>query len=192
MTRFITLPYAGSKAHIALWEEAKDANLRVVSVHRNIEDIPGFNEIETYRFDRQTTYDTGLPTNGGNYPVADANGKPLWIGCRIEFKLQSHYINTVAGEGEFKEVDMYGGTTFVSDAPMNVYDRNGFIVDKRRNQYAACNEYQSAGAYKGFRLTRGRLGDPFEHGQVDTFIQLIDDPRRVCELMLQVASSFGI
>jgi hypothetical protein len=192
MNRFITLPYSGSKAHIALWEEAPDGTLKVVSIHSKLEDIPDFEEIETFQFDPQTTFDTGLPTNGGNHPVADADGKPLWIGCRISFNLPSHYINTVSGEGEFRKVDIFGGTYFLSDQPMNVYDQNGSIAEKRREQYTACNEYQYNGDYQGFRMTKGKLGDRFEHGQVSTFIRLNDDPRRVCELVPHVSARLGM
>lgn len=183
MTKFITLPYSGSKAHIALWEEAADGTLKVLSVHREIDEIEGFEDLETFRFDRQTSFDTGLPTNGGNYPAGDADGKPFWIGCRISFRIASHYINTVAGEGTFKNVDMYGGVSFVSDTPLNVHDRNGAIVDKRQDQYDNLGTYQTDGPYKGFVLMAKKLGDRHEHGQTDLHFRVIDDPRSVCELM---------
>jgi hypothetical protein len=192
MNRFITLPYSGSKAHVALWEEAPDGALKVASIHKELEDIPGFEEIETFQFSQQTTFDTGLPTNGGNHPVADADGKPLWIGCRISFNLPSYYINTVAGEGEFQKADIYGGLYFLSDKPINVYDPNGFIAEKRREQYTACSDYQPEGEYQGFRMTKGKLGDPFEHGQVSTFIRLNDDPRRICELVPNITAGLGM
>ncbi len=183
MTRFITFPCSGSQAPIALWNEAEDGTLELVSIHRHQEEIPDHEEIEAYRFEVQTTFDAVSSTNEGRHPVADADGKPLWAGCRIEFNLPSHYINTIAGEGELKSVDMYGGSYFISDQPMNVYDREGFIADKRRNQYASCNTYQYGGDFRGFRLMNGKLGDPHEHGQVNVYIRLADDPRRVCELL---------
>lgn len=183
MTRFITLPYAGSGVHVALWDEAEGGSIELVSVHRKLEDIYGHEEIEVYRFEVPTTFDTASPTNEGNYPVADADGKPLWNGCRIEFNLPGHYINTAAGEGELKSVDTYGGAYFLSDEPLNVYDRQGFITERRCNQYTSCNTYQYGGEFKGFRLMNGKLGDPYEHGEVDVYIRLADDPRRVCELL---------
>lgn len=191
MSKFITLPYSGSKAHIALWEEAADGSLAVLSVHLDLAEIPDHEEIDTYRFDMQTSFDTGLPTNGGNYPVADAEGKPLWVGCRISFLVGDYHINTVSGEGTFKNVDMYGGTSFVSDTPLNVYDRSGFIHERRCEQYRSCNTYLQEGPFKGFRMTKSKLGDPFEHGQVETYIKLIDDPRKVCDLVVTPASTFG-
>jgi hypothetical protein len=188
MNGFITLPCVGSKAHIALWEEIEDGSLELVSVHRDLDEIPNHDDFPVYRFEMPTTFDTGGSINEGRYPVADADGKPLWAGCRIEFNLPSHYINTVDGKGELKNVDMYGGAYFVSDQPMNVYDRQGFIIDKRCNQYTSCNTYQYGGDFKGFRLMNGKLGDPHEHGQVEVHIRLADDPRRVCELLSRPAS----
>ena len=48
MTRFITLPYSGSGAYVALWDEAEDGSIDLVSVHRELEKrlddlpLPGF------------------------------------------------------------------------------------------------------------------------------------------------------
>lgn len=183
MSRFITLPCQGSLAHVALWGETEEGTPELISLHSRLEDISGHEEIVSYRFEVQTTFDVASPVNEGRHPVADADGKPLWNGCRIVFDLPAHNVNTVAGEGELKSVDAYGGTYFVSDEPLNVYDRRGFIVDTRCKQYTCLNSYQHSGEFRGFRLLAGKLGDPYEHGEIDVYVRLADDPRRVCELL---------
>lgn len=185
MARFITLPYAGSKAHIALWEEGDDRTFRVLSIHTDIDQIEDYENLDVYRFDRQTSYDTGLPTNGSNLPVADADGRPLWVDCRIEFCVASGPASVAHGTGTFKCIDMYGGTLFVSDIPIGALDCAGYhLTDERREQYREWSNVQRGGSMKGFGILSGHssaIGRDF-------FIRGTDDPRNVCELLPQNAS----
>lgn len=119
--------------------------------------------------------ETRTSFNAGNYPVVDCNGKPFTPGCRIRFVIPTYYINTAAGTGTLTRIDQYGGCYIVSDEPLSVYDRNGFVREKRREQYTPMADYQIEGPHEGKRVTAKGIGDRHEHGLTKTFIEVIDE-----------------
>lgn len=179
MQRFATIIENAPEGHsVLVWEEGDGGAFKVVE--RGDEAPDG---LDAYAFDVPTTFSPRVPGNAGKYPVSDAKGAPLWPGARIRFRIPTHYINTVSGEGTFKSVDPYGGAYFDSDEPLNVYSSNGFIVTVRREQTSAVSDYQREGPQAGFLMLKRKLGDRHEHGQTDIGIELTSDPRSVCSLV---------
>jgi hypothetical protein len=177
--RFITIDEQ-SKVPVLVWEERQGETPKVVSRHRSLDEVPDADGMDAWRYDVPLTTATETPLNPSRYQVVDAQGAPLWAGARIAFNVPCHYINTVSGKGTFTETDQYRGVRFVSDEPMNVYGRGGYIEGKRREQYSPVGEYQYSGQFKGMHVLSGKLGDPFEHGVTKTYVVLDQDPRDVC------------
>lgn len=171
-----------------VWEQVEDGRFRVVKRVKDVAellDAGGSLEVEIYAFEVATSDQPNTAANKGSMPVLDADGSPLWANARITFQLPSFYINVAAGAGKFDGADMYGGIRYVSDDLMTIYDRRGFAVDSRRENYSSIQTYVTEGELSGSRLLAGRLGDRHEHGQVETFIRLASDPRDVCKLIMQ-------
>ena len=182
MAEFITIDESAKDKKAVLWAES-NGKCQPVSLHVELDDVPGHEDLAVYRFDVPTTLAIRGAANSGKHPLLDADGAPLWNGARIEFRLRSHHVNTHRGSGEFTASDELGGVQYVSDRVLNVYGPNGFCVDRRREQYAAASRYQYEGDFKGCSVCSSKLGDPHEHGEVSTFIRLVDDPRKVCTLV---------
>lgn len=112
--------------------------------------------------------------NPGNAPIVDCNSRPFTPGCRVRFVLPSHYINTFSDTGTLiSSFDPYGGVTIRADNEHNYHDRTGNIVGRRHEVYAT-SRYHSDGAYAGHRVTIAGLGDPYEHGITQTYVENID------------------
>lgn len=176
--RFITVDEQ-SKVPVLVWEEQEGAPPKVVARHGSLDEMQDADGLDIWKYDVALTTATETPLNPSRYQVVDAQGAPLWAGARIAFNVQSHYINTVSGKGTFTATDQYRGVQFVSDEPLNVYDRN-YIVGKRREQYTPIGKYQYDGKFRGMHVLAGELGDPFEHGVTKTYVVLDQDPRDVC------------
>jgi len=176
--RFITVDEQ-SKVPVLVWEERDSESPKVVSRHASMDEVPDADNLDVWRYDVPLTTATRTPLNPSGYQIVDAQGAPLWAGARIAFNVPSHFINTVSGKGTFTEASQHRGVRFVSDEPMNVYDR-GYITAKRREQYSAVGEYQYQGQYRGMHVLAGKIGDPFEHGVTKTYVVLDQDPRDVC------------
>jgi hypothetical protein len=101
----------------------------------------------------------------------DRNGHEITPGCRVRYCLPDHYVNTKAGTGTVVSLDEYGGAYYDADTPEPVRDRNGAYSEKRARQYANFSHYDQAAKR---RIAIGKLGDPFEHGQTDVFMEVID------------------
>ena len=178
----------GMVAGALIWEKSEDGHFRVVERVQDVGTLvaaDGSSELEIWNFEVPTTDMTGIGPNKGRHAVLDADGSPLWANARITFRLQSHYINTMSGAGTFQEADRYGGVRYLSDEKMTIYDRRGFAVDSRRENYSSIQTYVVEGELKGCRMLTSKLGDPHEHGQVETFIRLASDPRDVCKLVIE-------
>jgi hypothetical protein len=183
MTKFVTIMSCEFPTSTLLWEEQDGEVPKLIGRFASFDDVPDGRFMDVHRFEVPTTAQTATHLNGGHYAVFDADGAPLWEGARIKFTLPTHYINTDEGTGVFKKVDMQGGTQFTCDVPRNVYGPGGFIVEKRREQYENTNTYHYNGELRGARTLSGKIGDPHEHGSVNTFIRLNEDPRSVCKLV---------
>lgn len=183
MTRFLTVDPSGLPKPVLLWEERDDGAPKIVGRFTSLEEVPDGEEMEVWRFDRPLSTAKNGPVNGGNCPVVDADGAPLWSGARIAFRVATHYVNSAAGTGIFVKAGPLGGAEFVSDQPLNVYDR-GFVVACRREQFSAVSTYVygKTSELAGYRILTSKLGDPFEHGQDTMFIRLDEDPRSACKL----------
>lgn len=106
----------------------------------------------------------------GSAEVYDRNGRILKPGDRIRYVLPDYYINTKSGTGTVVEIDRFGGIYYDADTPEPVRDRHGGYREKRQRQYTSSTyDYKTRR-----RIAAGKLGDPFEHGQVDTFVEVID------------------
>jgi len=177
--RFITVDEQ-SKVPVLVWEEQEGKAPIVVSRHGSLDDVPDVESLDVWKYDVPLTTAVDTPLNPGRYQCVDAQGAPLWEGARIAFNVPDHYINTVSGRGAFRSVSRYGGVMMLTDEPMNVYDRRGFIIEKRREQYRDFGNFQYDGQFRGMRMMAGGIGDPFEHGRERTFVVLDQDPRDVC------------
>jgi len=177
MARFVTVDRKDGPFKVATWEDAGG----VPSVVGYAPGLGADHEgLPVWEFRVPTSLETRGRLNEGNHPVGDANGAPLWAGCRVAFRFANHYINTVSGEGTLDRLDKYGGVSVVADREIAVYDRNGCQVARRREQYIAMDDYMRDGPLAGMRLKRGGVGDPHEHGVTPVFVVLADDPRLVC------------
>jgi hypothetical protein len=190
MSRFLTIDPNKVPVPVLLWEETDGGAPKVVGRFASLEEAPEAEALEIWRFEGPLSTGRG-PANEGNYPVVDPDGAPLWPGARISFRVQTHYVNWTDGEGTFLKTDLYGGTSYVSDVPMNVYGRGGFVVDRRREMYAHVDDFRHDGEFKGCRVLAKMLGDPYEHGQTQMFVRLADDPRKVCKLEREPAAARG-
>lgn len=192
MSRFLTVDPSGLPKPVLLWEERDAGAPQIVGRFASLEDVPDAEEMEIWRFDRPLTTAKNGPVNGGNCPVVDAEGAPLWSGARISFRVATHHVNSAAGKGAFVKAGPFGGAEFVSDQPMNVYDRS-FVVARRREQFSAVSTYVygKQSELAGFRVLTSKLGDTFEHGQDTMYIRLDEDPRSVCKLERAPASVPG-
>lgn len=115
------------------------------------------------------------PFNPGNVAIVDCNGRPFTPGCRVKFVLPSHYINTFSDTGTLvSNFDPYGGVTIRADSEHNYYDERGYIAGRRHEVYAT-SRYHSEGAYSGHRVTLAGLGDPYEHGVQQTYVEITAD-----------------
>jgi len=188
--RFITVDEQ-SKVPVLVWEEQDGSAPKVVSRHGSLDEVPDAEGLDVWKYEVPLTTAEGTPLNPSRYQVVDAQGAPLWAGARIAFNVQSHYINTVSGKGTFTELDRLRGVRFVSDEPMNVYGRGGFIERTRREQYSPVGDYQFDGLYRGMHVLSGKLGDPFEHGVTNTYFVLDQDPRDVCVLVPKPSAAPG-
>lgn len=183
-SRFVTIADALPEHFpVIVWEEREGAAPRVLSRHASPEEVPDAADLEWHRFTEVTTLKTASEANKAAQPIVDADGAPLWRNARVAFCIPSHYINTVSGQGTFESVSRYGGSTLVCDEALPVYlDRSGSYRERSHRQYVTTEEYVRQGDLKGFRKLSGKLGDRFEHGRVDVFIRLADDPRKdACE-----------
>jgi hypothetical protein len=183
MTRFLTVDSSVLTKPVLLWEERDAGAPKIVGRFARLEDVPGEEHLEVWRFDQPVSTAKNSPVNEANYPAVDADGAPLWHGARISFRVPTHYVNAASGTGTFGKVNRFGGVEFVSDQPMNVYERD-FIIGKRREQYSAVSSFErdKASDLAGCVVLTSKLGDPFEHGQDTMFIRLDQDPREVCRL----------
>jgi hypothetical protein len=183
MPRFLTVDPSGLPKPVLLWEERADGAPKIVGRFTSLEDVPDGEEMEVWLFERPLSTAKNGPVNGGNCPVVDVDGAPLWSGARIEFRVATHYVNSAAGTGTFVKAGPLGGAEFVSDQPMNVYDRD-FVVARRREQFSAVSTYVygKSNDLSGCRVLTSKLGDPYEHGQDTMFIRLAEDPRSACKL----------
>jgi hypothetical protein len=112
--------------------------------------------------------------NKCRYPIVDRNGYPFTPRCRVRFVLPDHHVKTVADEGVLiSGFDEFGGCNILADHEHNIYDSRGFIQGRRREKYAT-SLYQYNGPLRGYCVTAGQLGDPFEHGVTTTFVEIID------------------
>lgn len=191
MNRFVTVDRKAPTLPVLLWEEESVGYVweeggkapRVISRHDFVGQVPNLDDLEVYEFEVPTSLAPGSDANQGRYPVVDADGAPLWVGARVEFRLPSYYVNTYADNAEWRGVDQYGGSQLLCDHEHPVYERGGTYSVKRREQYAATNEYMRNGPLSGHRRLGDKLGDPFEHGQVSVHIRLASDPRLACRLV---------
>lgn len=184
MNKFLTTNCKGLKKPVLLWEEQSDGLPKIIGRFASIDDVEDASQYEVWSFPDRLTTTPNTKANQAGQPVVDADGAPLWEGAKISFRVQSHYINTVSGTGVYQSASQLGGSQFVSDEPLNVYDRTGFIVAKRREQYTATSTYvyDRNSELAGTRVLANKIGDPYEHGQTDTFIRLAEDPRGICTL----------
>lgn len=184
MTRFLTVDSPDLPKPVLLWEERDAGAPRIVGRFARLDDVPGSDDLDVWRFEQPLSTAKNSPVNEGRYPVVDADGAPLWKGARISFRVPTFYVNFDEGTGVFTKTDQYGGTYFVADTAMAVHEgRNGTIVGYRREQYSPVSDWPSSQhELAGCRVLTSKLGDPFEHGQTAMFIRLEDDPRSVCKL----------
>ena len=191
MKRFVTVDEKARGRNAVLWEET-EGRLSPLGVYESAEAVPGAGEVEVWTFDVPTTLQVGNPDiNEATSPMVDRDGAPLWEGARIEFRLPSYYVNTYSDHGAFGRANRYGGHTLVADRAHAVYDNQGFIREKRREQYSAGGSYRREGDLKGFHVLSGELGDRHEHGTTRTYVRRDDDPREVCTLAFDPAPAPG-
>ena len=107
--------------------------------------------------------------------VLDKNGRPFTEGCRVRFVLPGHHVNRFSGTGTVAGIDELGGVVIDSDAPIDVRDRNGAVVDRVTRHHAGVGEWHATGPHAGARVTAGTLGDPHEHGAWPVFIEITAD-----------------
>ena len=184
MSKFLTTNCKGLNKPILLWEEQPEGLPRIVGRFGALEEVPDAADYEVWSFPDENTARPQSKVNRAGQAVVDADGAPLWEGAKISFRVQSYYVNSVSGTGTYVGADQYGGSQFVSDKEMKVYDRQGFVVTQRREQYASLSTfvYDRKSDLAGCRVLAKKLGDPYEHGQEDLFIRLAEDPRRICKL----------
>ena len=185
MAQFATVDESARCRHpVLVWEHADGRQPKVIARHVSRDVLP--DDMDVFKFDIPTTAGIG-GCNEGRYPVVDTDGSPLWNGARIKFVVPTHHVNRIGGIGTFKTIDLYGGSSFVSDTPINIYDR-GVVVTVRREQYENIGSFEQRQDHelRGYRVLEGKLGDPFEHGESTVFIKLISDPRDVCSPMCKV------
>jgi hypothetical protein len=181
MSRFVTIdPSPTLKRPVLLWRE-DNGKFEVAGSFVVVSDVPEIETLEVWRFPEGLSSGVRNSVNPGNYPVVDAAGAPLWKGARIRFRVPTHYVNSAAGTGAFSMASALGSIDFVSDKPMNIYERD-FVVGQRREQCKAVGQYAYDGNFKGCRVLSSKLGDPYEHGQDTMYILLDEDPRSICTL----------
>lgn len=188
---FVTLPKEGAKGSAMVWED-RGGFVAPVKRYASLDEVPNADSLEVWRFDVDTTDGIASTVNQGNYPTLDADGAPLWEDAKVTFVKQTHHINTEKGSGVLKSVDQYGGVYLVSDRPLDVYGRGGFIHGKRVEAYVAMGDYKHSGPLKGCRQLKGQLGDPYESGQTEVYVRLTDDPRTVATLQREPAAKPGM
>lgn len=191
MPRFLTTNCKGLQKPVLLWEEQADGLPRIVGRFASIEEVPDAADYDIWAFPDENSAVPNCKVNQSGQAIVDADGAPLWEGAKISFRVQTHYVNTASGTGIFVSANQYGGTQYVSDREMNVYDRGGFIVARRREQYTALSTfvYDRKSEFAGCRVLTSKIGDPYEHGQETLFIRLAEDPRGVCKLEKSPAST---
>ena len=188
MTRFVTVDEKAAVHPAVLWEEA-GGKLAVIGRYGNVEDVPGHGDVEVWTFDSPTTMRIGDEANEGRFPMVDADGAPLWEGAAITFRLGSTYINTYAGKGTFAVADRYGGHGFTSEEAFPYWGPGGLSTGSGHVRSNPGGEFVRSGPLKGYHVLKRNLGDPHEHGVVETYVRLDGDPREVCTLTFDPSSS---
>lgn len=108
--------------------------------------------------------------NRSKYPVVDRNGKPFTPGCRVKFRVQTHYINTIDGNGAVIDIDSFGSVLITSDRPVTKYGPQGGY---RTSEIPFSTKYAYNGPYHGKLVCSYRLGDPHEHGTTECYVEII-------------------
>lgn len=97
--------------------------------------------------------------NRGKYPVVDRNGKAFTPGCAVKFRTPTSYINTTEGVGVVR---------YISDS--------GYITVESNKGLVHCpTRYQYSGPLYGHRVAKTYLGDPFEHGTTECFVECVEE-----------------
>lgn len=108
--------------------------------------------------------------NQARYPVLDRNGRPFTPGCRVRFRAPYHYINTSEGAGTVVGINPNGTIAIESDEPWPPYGGNG------KNRRVSCGtRFQYSGPFRGCALAQTYVGDPFEHGQTECFVEVLEE-----------------
>ena len=99
--------------------------------------------------------------------VLDRNGEPLAVGDRVTFCDAYYYINLTHGAGTVAGIDKWGGVSIDTDAPMTKYNRDGF-AEPPSNRWYFCTKYDYG---KRVRVAARRIGDRFEHGEINVWVE---------------------
>lgn len=103
--------------------------------------------------------------NQSKYPVVDRGGKALTPGCAVKFRTPTHYINTTEGVGLVRYITKAGSVVVCTD--------KGFVY--------CPTVYHASGPLYGHRVTKTSVGDPFEHGATECFVECVEEEMAVSE-----------
>lgn len=107
------------------------------------------------------------------YPVLDRRGRRFDRPCRVRVCEAYYYINTRTFTGTLLSINAYGGMQVLADEPQVIYGRGGFQVGLRRDLYVCVARYDYA---RHAYAATTHVGDPFEHGQRETYVEILDEP----------------
>jgi len=182
MGEFVTVAMEDGPSKVLTWSD-EGGRPRVVGRAAGLG--PEHDGLDLWGFEVPTSLGARNAFNRGNHPVVDADGGPLWPGCRAAYRLPSYHLS---GAGVVHRLDLYGAAAITGDAPKPFRGRNGELLAEHRDFQAAFTEFHRDGELEGFRQMAGTLGDPWEHGSVETFLRVEDDPRGVCVRLAPTAS----
>jgi hypothetical protein len=176
MSAFATVTQSG---HVTVWEEAADGH-PTVRQHLGVVDVADLpDDTEVFAFDVPTSIETGTAFNRANKPYVDADGKPVWEGAHVSFAYAYHHVNVRGGDGVLTSLDAYGNANVIADREHDIWFQDR-CVDRRRNLTLPVSRYEKHPELGGVRRLLSAVGDRFEHGQTETAVRVVQDPRDAC------------
>lgn len=160
---------------IAVWSD----DLRVIAYHTEASLPDSLTGLPRWRFTVETTLSPGSGVNGANHPVVDADGRPLWAGCRILVRWGKAW-NSQTDTGRYQGTERHTTSALLMDHEHARTDARGFCQPASRTVTYCTTSYHRDGLLPGSTWLYGEVGSRYELGLAEHFVRVTDDPREVC------------